>query len=648
LIARGAAAFLFSALACVAVFSPADLRPISAGLDTSWASVLGEAPRLGLKFGRDIIFTGGPLSPLYTGYFAEATIWWVVGFRALTILVIAAGLVLLTLRSQLLVLVPVAFVILFLFPDGVFFLVPFLLVLVIADAPRSFARRLYAVACALVCAALTLAKFSVAPLALVCLALVDLLTLRARRLPVAIGVYVTGVVALFAVLQGGLASFGPFLASTLDVTAGYAEGMSSVWPTEEIAYFLIAALIGIVTVLRVEFSLVRAGRVDGWTAAALVVATVGYLYVVFKAGFVRHDLHAVIGWSGFAVAASAYVLLRWQLSDAKTSLIALQAVALALVVLLVPRSYKRGIGMEAPAFWSFIRQQPFRSADATVRLLAAPGERLRQLQAARDHAMQELRAAHPMPRLAGAVDIIPSKQSLLIAHGLDYRPRFTVQEYTTYTDVLIERNRAFFRGERAPANLLFQPGSIDRRYPALAEGPLWPDFLRLYDPVDLVGDMLLLRRRAQPAGDVLGVATAASVDADVPFALPPGPLFLKARFDLTLFGILANLALKPPLVHMRVTFADGETAQYRLIPAIARQGFIVSPLIEQASDFALLAAGTVSRTMRPVTSIAFELTGLGRRAYRRPIAVELFPLDVTRIPPSPARDALVRRLAGDS
>jgi hypothetical protein len=52
--------------------------------------------------------------------------------------------------------------------------------------------------------------------------------------------------------------------------------------------------------------------------------------------------------------------------------------------------------------------------------------------------------------------------------------------------------------------------------------------------------------------------------------------------------------------------------------------------------------------MRPVTSIAFELTGLGRRAYRRPIAVELFPLDVTRIPPSPARDALVRRLAGDS
>ena len=51
--------------------------------------------------------------------------------------------------------------------------------------------------------------------------------------------------------------------------------------------------------------------------------------------------------------------------------------------------------------------------------------------------------------------------------------------------------------------------------------------------------------------------------------------------------------------------------------------------------------------MRPVTSIAFELSALGRLAYRRPIAIELFSLDVTRIPPSPARDALVRRLGGD-
>ena len=48
--------------------------------------------------------------------------------------------------------------------------------------------------------------------------------------------------------------------------------------------FSLAALIGIVTVLRVELSLVRARRVDSWTAAALVVATSCYLYVDLQGG----------------------------------------------------------------------------------------------------------------------------------------------------------------------------------------------------------------------------------------------------------------------------------------------------------------------------------------------------------------------------
>jgi hypothetical protein len=101
------------------------------------------------------------------------------------------------------------------------------------------------------------------------------------------------------------------------------------------------------------------------------------------------------------------------------------------------------------------------------------------------------------------------------------------------------------------------------------------------------------------------------------------------------------------MVHMRVAFADGETVQYRLIPAIARSGFLVSPLIERAADFALLAAGESSRTMRTAKSVAFELTAPGRLAYQRPITVELYPLDVTRLPPSPERDALVHRLGSD-
>lgn len=43
--------------------------PIRSGLDLSWVAALGEAAARGETFGRDLIFTGGPLSALYTRYF---------------------------------------------------------------------------------------------------------------------------------------------------------------------------------------------------------------------------------------------------------------------------------------------------------------------------------------------------------------------------------------------------------------------------------------------------------------------------------------------------------------------------------------------------------------------------------------------------
>jgi hypothetical protein len=40
------------------------------GLDPSWVAVLGEAPVRDWQFGRDLIFSGEPLSAIYTRWFA--------------------------------------------------------------------------------------------------------------------------------------------------------------------------------------------------------------------------------------------------------------------------------------------------------------------------------------------------------------------------------------------------------------------------------------------------------------------------------------------------------------------------------------------------------------------------------------------------
>ena len=76
-----------------------------------------------------------------------------------------------------------------------------------------------------------------------------------------------------------------------------------------------------------------------------------------------------------------------------------------------------------------------------------------------------------------------------------------------------------------PNYMLFDPAltAIDTRYPALAEGALWPDLLRLYAPVSHAGSVLVLKRQDGKAPhDLLGPAAAATVRFGEPLAIQSG------------------------------------------------------------------------------------------------------------------------------
>ena len=109
-----------------------------------------------------------------------------------------------------------------------------------------------------------------------------------------------------------------------------------------------------------------------------------------------------------------------------------------------------------------------------------------------------VRREQPLPAIAGRVDAISNVQQSVLAAGLDYWPRPTIQENMTVTPALIERNRAFFEGPEAPDTLIFAPGATDRRHPASVEGALWPLFLAGYAVSARERDQLILTRRATP------------------------------------------------------------------------------------------------------------------------------------------------------
>src|SRR5262249_4425876 len=65
----GVLLFVANSAAVYIVLAPLDFRMPAYGSDPSWVAVLGEASTHGWRFGRDIVFSGGPLSSLYTHWF---------------------------------------------------------------------------------------------------------------------------------------------------------------------------------------------------------------------------------------------------------------------------------------------------------------------------------------------------------------------------------------------------------------------------------------------------------------------------------------------------------------------------------------------------------------------------------------------------
>jgi hypothetical protein len=228
---------------------------------------------------------------------------------------------------------------------------------------------------------------------------------------------------------------------------------------------------------------------------------------------------------------------------------------------------------------------------------------------------ERIRAAQPLPPLRGSVDAISNVQASVIAAGLDFTPRPTLQENMTVSPPLIARNRAFLEGRNAPDHLIFAPGATDKRHPASIEGSLWPLLLSRYDIAgETSGGRLVLDKRGEPRDVELTAGAPQHATFGQEIAMPGGttPLFLKLDIRETTVGKLVEQAYKPPLVYLTVSYASGKPETYRLIPGMIREGMVIAPTVATAADYEALASGK-SDTLRFPTSIRIDTPG--RWAY---------------------------------
>lgn len=580
-------------------------------MEGSWilASVYAGLHRF--AYGTQFVFTNGPLFPLYHRDWAGGDSGWYVLGRLALVLYLSWGFARLSDTGRPLGWALLAAAALLLWPtvawqanDGILLAIPLLAGLLALAQRDGWAGRTAGIVAA---AAIGLGKVSFIPFCLGVFVLVDIAALSRRRPPVAILGYAAASWALFVLAGQQPGDFVPFLIGSAEMTAAYTPALAVDGPLLELVAFLALCAFTLLVALWREIGLVRRGEERPLIAVLRLLLVAGTGFMALKAGFVRHDTHSIAAWGLLLMLLLLLGLPRtvpaWRPRIAWT-LYAPMLLALVGICGLFAATGQSLAPLAATPAGILAGQVTAATAFARNPAAWLAGQQQRS-----DAAYAQIRAATPLPPLSGRVDALSNIQGAVIAAGLDYAPRPTIQENMTASPALIARNAAYLSGPDAPDHLLFAPGATDNRHPASVEGSLWPLLLSDYAIAGEASGQLLLDRRPAPAPIAATPLAPIAAGFGEDIALPRGrPLLLQLDIGETPLGRLAEIAFKPPLVYLTLGYTDGRSETYRLIPGMIRAGMLISPTIRSIADYRALAAGTIAGLDAPIT-IRIETAG---------------------------------------
>ena len=376
--------------------------------------------------------------------------------------------------------------------------------------------------------------------------------------------------------------------------AGFSQAMSMNGNTREVIGFVIAATLIIYLIL-------RRGGVNIRTLY-ICCAFLLFLLAILKAGFVRHDGHALMSSSGLAIAA----LLLFSIFPSRHNFWV--GIFICVAFFNIEIQYK-------PQFIHQIYQRIHLTYQSTWQGI---GQRLFQPEKIHEQfhqALTSLARLQPLPVFSGSTDIYPFDQSYLIASGNQWNPRPIFQSYHAYSKKLSDKNNQHLNSKDAPDYLFFRIESIDDRLPSGDDGASWPSLLRLYQPNGFSGPYLILKKKISApdqasATSIFSQTLSLNQWVDIPDRSEK--IFATIKLEQTWIGKVKNLFYKSSTLVIHLRLQDGSLKQYRLIAGNAESIFLLSPLIENAQEFKFLYQDINALQSRHVSALSISTQGSER------------------------------------
>lgn len=603
-----------------ALLAPVMPSPVATGLDESWVWALNLAKAQGLEFGRDLIFTYGPLANAVTPIYSMTPLW---QYQLLSGFCYAAMFLSLAriwwhLRPDWRS-ITVPAVALFAFLPICWFYIEYHELAVVLAACSALLRPRIPRLEGFLLASLTALAFSIKfNTFFVCLGVTLSVALIAtwrerqqRRTALTLAAAaLLGSVALFSFLSSP-ANLPMYVKGVLEISSGYSSGLSMIGP---IAHLMVALLS-----LAALFVLIPALADQGAALLPGLLPAFFFTFAAFKHSFVRQDSHVLSFQPKIAIASLFLLVLARTRRDA--SLLAAFAVGSVLF----------GIALRIDTFADTAQVLAYRLRgnqlrDWTLSLVNPSAEM---------HATNTKAAKRFPPgwldeptrqRVAGkTVDVAPHRIDIIGISQLRWRPRPVIGSYSTYTPWL-DRWNAESIARNGADKIILRREEIDGRV------QLWEDpattwaMINWYDPELLAREHLLLTRRSAPKFADPQPAGTATIGWNQPVAAPeagPGEVVLmRARIRESWRGKLTTTLLRGPEVRIIAQYANGMGSSGRIVPANLDNFTMLGPWPYAVADLLNYFEAGRNGLIPAVKTIEFYTPGAGH--FQPQILIEWF------------------------
>ncbi len=591
---------------------PAPPFPLGTGLDSSWAIGLNMGHFERMSFGRDIIFTYGPLGYLIAPAFPQAEPW--AAFAFPWALALATGYALWTLCkraahwTEIGLYLGVFWVCSgFIYDAAVERMLAAILALTLVIAAGLETEPWFDLGLLFLVAAIALlSKFNIGVIgSAVAFYFAACLLWRRRarwRLIVkpvatAILVWLFTLVGLYWILDGAPGGLPAFLRNSVEIAAGYSEAMAWAGP-------LWWAVVAVASLLLLWIAIPLATgeiRRVGWGIPPLFI--VGFL--CFKSAAVRQDTHVV----PFPFEMAAAALLMVALASTPRSRIVVAVFAAACLdwgAYTVTEMWPQSLpgNMER-----LTGRAALTNLDAFLHWRTT----VSALQAATEQAMaSDLLPADFLPYVkVKTVSAYPWEIATIRANHLRWRPLPVFQAYSAYTPTLDLLDAQNLKDASAPEAIVLAWGSIDGRHPFYEAPGTWRALLDWYDLQLASPNVFLLRRRSTPRFDA-PVAAGGPVPAywDRKIALPSvaddEALLMDAQIEESVRGLIKRTLLRSPAVYVHATLRSGLTTTGRVVRPNLRDGVLATDYPRRLTDLAAMLTEGGAFSPDRVASLSFS------------------------------------------